>query len=178
MSTAYYLLPGARLPKDVAPAVIPRIDRSLLDPILEGLGTPVCQRLAEGLTLPFARCTHHLWFWGVVPRGKTTPAHAAYVWLEDHGPTLATEIWSVTPCVEENGVYRSLGSDPLTAEEIDRCSEPLRKTLAKFGFVLQQWDTLWYATRMKDWEAVLRPWECQDGMGLDEGAIAGDRDMA
>ena len=62
MSTAYYLLPGARLPKDVAPAVIPRIDRSLLDPILEGLGTPVCQRLAEGLTLPFARCTHHLWF--------------------------------------------------------------------------------------------------------------------
>ena len=102
MSTAYYLLPGARLPKDVAPAVIPRIDRSLLDPILEGLGTPVCQRLAEGLTLPFARCTHHLWFWGVVPRGKTTPAHAAYVWLEDHGPTLATEIWSVTPCVEEN----------------------------------------------------------------------------
>ena len=178
MSTAYYLLPGARLPKDVAPAVIPRIDRSLLDPILEGLGTPVCQRLAEGLTLPFARCTHHLWFWGVVPRGKTTPAHAAYVWLEDHGPTLATEIWSVTPCVEENGVYRSLGSDPLTAEEIDRCSEPLRKTLAKFGFALQQWDTLWYATRMKDWEAVLRPWECQDGMGLDEGAIAGDRDMA
>ena len=163
MSTAYYLLPGARLPKDVAPAVIPRIDRSLLDPILEGLGTPVCQRLAEGLTLPFARCTHHLWFWGVVPRGKTTPAHAAYVWLEDHGPTLATEIWSVTPCVEENGVYRSLGSDPLTAEEIDRCSEPLRKTLAKFGFVLQQWDTLWYATRMKDWEAVLRPWRDRGG---------------
>ena len=70
MSTAYYLLPGARLPKDVAPAVIPRIDRSLLDPILEGLGTPVCQRLAEGLTLPFARCTHHLWFWGVVRVGK------------------------------------------------------------------------------------------------------------
>ncbi|MCI5850021.1 MAG: hypothetical protein MR009_00470 [Sutterellaceae bacterium] len=178
MSTAYYLLPGARLPEAVAREVIGGTGRDALERIASGLENVSVEQLASGITAPFALCPHHLWFWDIVPRGKTTPAHAAYSWLEDNGPTLGTEIWEVTPCRVSGGKFLGLGEDPLTNSEVDACSPFLRKALARNGFVLQQWDNRWYATRMKDWPVVARPWECEEGRGLDEEALAGDRATA
>ncbi len=179
MPTAYFLIPGLRLPKDAASEILQKADPDALQTLASGFGPPSVQPLVSELTRPFALCSHHLWFWGVIPRGKTTPAHAAYEWLEDFGPTLSTEIWSITLCAEKNGVLMSLDDDPLTSEEIDAVSVPLRKALAPFGFVLQIWDTQLYATRMKDWDSVMRPWSCQAGRSAEEAdAIAGNRETA
>lgn len=178
MPTVYFLIPGARLPREAAERVLAGPARAKLEALLEGCGPARIERLAAGILSPFSRCAHHLWFWSVVTRGRTTPAHAGYVWIEDHGPALATEVWDVTPCALENGRTLSLASDPLSAEEIDRCSPALRKVLEKHGFVLQQWDRIWYATRTKDWDAVVRPWECQADFRLDDAAAEGNREAA
>ena len=178
MPTVYFLIPGARIPAEPLKELLdPALSRQL-ESAFKGLGPARVERLASGLLAPFARCSHHLWFWSVVTRARTTPAHAGYVWLEDHGPELSTEIWDVTPCRLSSGRILPLADDPLSAEEIDRCSPALRAVLARHGFVLQQWDRLWYATRPKDWDVVVRPWQCQAGLALDASAAEGARDEA
>lgn len=178
MPTVYFLIPGARIPEEALKSVLDKPLAAKLETAFAGLGEARIEQLSGGILSPFSRCAHHLWFWSVVTRAKTTPAHAGYVWLEDHGPALATEVWDVTPCRLEAGRTVSLADDPLSAEEIDRCSPAIRAALEKEGFVLQQWDELWYASRTKDWDAVVRPWECQAGFAFDETAAEGDREKA
>ena len=177
MPTAYFLVPGLMLPAGAPPEAVSGETASALSSLCEGLGPASVQRLAAGILSPFALCTHHLWFWSVVTRARTTPAHAGYVWIEDHGPELATEVWDVTACRLEDG--RTLPIEPaLSQEEIDSVSPALRRALSRQGFVLQQWDRTWYATRTKDWDVVARPWQCQAAMAVDEDSVMGNRPAA
>lgn len=179
MSNAYFLIPGGLLPPKAASEALDAEARQSLEELLGDCRASAPQQLAQGLLLPFARCTHHLWFWAAVTRARTTPAHAGYEWLAENGPALAGEVWSVTPCRLRDGRTAGLGGSPLTPQEVEQCSPALRAVLEKSGFVLQLWDAEWYATRKQDWEVVARPWRCQEGFAADdEEALAGDRGAA
>ena len=95
MTTAFYLIPGARLPQGCAREVL----ASLTDADhtrLTALGTrrepPGIQRLSEPL---HEYSPHRAWLWKVLTHRTGAPVIAPYAWMSEHGPRLDQEFWSI-----------------------------------------------------------------------------------
>ena len=95
MTTAFYLLPGARLPQGCAREVLASLtdaDRTRLTALGTGREPPGIQRLSEPL---HEYSPHRAWLWKVLTHRTGAPVIAPYAWMAEHGPRLDQEFWSI-----------------------------------------------------------------------------------
>ena len=95
MTTAFYLLPGARLPEGCAREVLASLqdaDRTGLAALGTGREPPGIQRLSEPL---HEYSPHRAWLWKVLTKRKGAPVLSPYAWMAEGGPRLDQEFWSI-----------------------------------------------------------------------------------
>lgn len=156
MTQTFLLIPGARLPADVADDVTSRLtetERAALQLFGEGAGRAVEQTLDTG---GYRRAPHLVWLWRVITRRQTAPHEAPWRWLALGGREQAPEFWSVSPLTFRDG--RVAAETPVLSDRefmaLTCAVEPL---FMKAGFRLQIWDNNWFATRREDWALTAAP---------------------
>ena len=95
MTTAFYLLPGARLPRGAAAEVLERLApdvRAALERLGTGREPPGLQRLSEPL---HEYSPHRAWLWKVLTHRQGAPVLAPYAWLAEGAPRLDQAFWAL-----------------------------------------------------------------------------------
>ncbi|EJX04607.1 hypothetical protein EVA_07284, partial [gut metagenome] len=103
MTQALLLIPGGRLPADVASDVLARCtpeEKQALNVIAAGAGQAVEQVLD---TAVYRRAPHLIWLWRVITRRPAPPQEAPWRWLALGGREQATQFWSIDPLTIEEG---------------------------------------------------------------------------
>lgn len=162
MNSAYFLIPGLRLPADVLKSGSIEADFSLLAQLTEGAEEIVSQQLVRDPVLDGA--AHIVWLWQVIGKKTTMPETAAFEWEADGGPAMGAQTWRLHSVHEELCGGKTILRSPkeeLNAEERDLLHDEVLACVREFGFQLQQWADRWYLTRNKDWALVVRPWCAQ-----------------
>ena len=174
MSKAFILIPGARLPAEVAPAVLEALtdaEKAALLTLQRGEVNLVTQRFDEG---PYRRAPHRLWLWKVLTRESTYPREAPWYWLSLGARELSPELWSLTPLSLDASTGKVTGAVTLTNEQFFAACMALQKTLSAHKFQLQMWDTLWFVTRKDNWPVVTAPLATLVGQTLSPELMVGD----
>lgn len=172
MSKAFILIPGLRLAKDQANALLetlrPEEDEALrrIAPNVKALHAQVFDRG------PYWRAQHRLWLWKVLTRDEGYPREAPWLWSALGARELAPELWALSPlCLSPDGDVTEVTLD---ASHVFSLSQVLREPLKKAGFQLQLWDNHWFVTRKTPWSVVSTPVSALRGRPFDHRAVLGD----
>lgn len=164
MTTAFYLLPGARLPRTAAARLLETLSSSeacALAAIGRGAGDTREQRLAGPA---FARMPHFSWIWRVLGRSAEAPSPAPYDWLDAGGPPLDAQIWTLEPyALDERGRIKSASPAASTAERIAQLAS-IEPILQRASCRLQILEDRWFVSRRENWAAEAAPLEAAVGL--------------
>ena len=132
MNSAYFLIPGLRLPKEVLKEPSLGADFSSLLQLGEGAEEVIEQELVHETVLDGA--AHIAWLWQVIAKRGGMPETAAFEWEADGGPAMGAETWRLhtvhDAIINDQTILRS-PKEELSAEERDELrAEIIRKTLA------------------------------------------------
>ena len=179
MNSAYFLIPGLRLPKEVLKEPSLGADFSSLLQLGEGAEEVIEQELVHETVLDGA--AHIAWLWQVIAKRGGMPETAAFEWEADGGPAMGAETWRLHTVHDEtiNGqtILRS-PKEELSAEERDELHDEVLACVRQFGFQLQQWADRWYLTRNRDWNLVVRPWCAQKYRPFSTDSLSGADEQA
>ena len=179
MNSAYFLIPGLRLPKEVLKEPSLGADFSSLLQLGEGAEEVIEQELVHETVLDGA--AHIAWLWQVIAKRGGMPETAAFEWEADGGPAMGAETWRLHTVHDEtiNGqtILRS-PKEELSAEERDVLHDEVLACVRQFGFQLQQWADRWYLTRNQDWNLVVRPWCAQKYRPFSTDSLSGADEQA
>ena len=160
MNSAYFLIPGLRLPQEVLKEPSLGADFSSLLQLGEGAEEVIEQELVRETVLDGA--AHIAWLWQVIAKRGGMPETAAFEWEADGGPAMGAETWRLHTVHEE-----------LSAEERDVLHDEVLACVRQFCFQLQQWADRWYLTRNQDWNLVVRPWCAQKYRPFSTDSLSG-----
>ncbi len=173
MTQAFILIPGGRLPADVASDVLNRCsleEKHALTTIGAGAGQAVEQTLD---TAVYRRAPHLVWLWRVITRRPAPPQEAPWRWLALGGREQATQFWSVDPITLVDGRISKVTPE-LSFDEFMKLTIAVEPLFMKAGFRMQMWDNIWFGTRKEDWQVVTAPRMAMTGLTIDELPITGD----
>ena len=173
MNSAYFLIPGLRLPSELLSNGCD-IDFSSLLHLAEGAEDVIAQELVHDPVLDGA--AHLVWLWQVIGKRSGMPETAAFEWEADGGPAMGAQTWRLHSVHEEIRDSKQILRKPkedLTAQERDELHDEMLACVREFGFQLQQWADRWYLTRNKDWELFVRPWCAQQYRPFTDDSLDG-----
>lgn len=174
MNSAYFLIPGLRLPKEVLKEPSLGADFSSLLQLGEGAEEVIEQELVHEAVLDGA--AHIAWLWQVIAKRGGMPETAAFEWEADGGPAMGAETWRLhtvhDAIINGQTILRS-PKEELSAEERDMLHDEVLACVRQFGFQLQQWADRWYLTRNQDWNLVVRPWCAQKYRPFSTDSLSG-----
>ena len=179
MNSAYFLIPGLRLPKEVLKEPSLGADFSSLLQLGEGAEEVIEQELVHEPVLEGA--AHIAWLWQVIAKRGGMPETAAFEWEADGGPAMGAETWRLhtvhDAIINGQTILRS-PKEELSAEERDELHDEVLACVRQFGFQLQQWADRWYLTRNQDWNLVVRPWCAQKYRPFSTDSLSGADEQA
>lgn len=179
MNSAYFLIPGLRLPKEVLKEPSLGADFSSLLQLGEGAEEVIEQELVHEAVLDGA--AHIAWLWQVIAKRGGMPETAAFEWEADGGPAMGAETWRLhtvhDAIINGQTILRS-PKEELSAEERDELHDEVLACVRQFGFQLQQWADRWYLTRNQDWNLVVRPWCAQKYRPFSTDSLSGADEQA
>ena len=174
MNSAYFLIPGLRLPQEVLKEPSLGADFSSLLQLGEGAEEVIEQELVRETVLDGA--AHIAWLWQVIAKRSGMPETAAFEWEADGGPAMGAETWRLhtvhDAIINGQTILRS-PKEELSAEERDELHDEVLACVRQFGFQLQQWADRWYLTRNQDWNLVVRPWCAQKYRPFSTDSLSG-----
>lgn len=174
MNSAYFLIPGLRLPQEVLKEPSLGADFSSLLQLGEGAEEVIEQELVHETVLDGA--AHIAWLWQVIAKRSGMPETAAFEWEADGGPAMGAETWRLhtvhDAIINGQTILRS-PKEELSAEERDELHDEVLACVRQFGFQLQQWADRWYLTRNQDWNLVVRPWCAQKYRPFSTDSLSG-----
>lgn len=174
MNSAYFLIPGLRLPQEVLKEPSLGADFSSLLQLGEGAEEVIEQELVHEAVLDGA--AHVAWLWQVIAKRGGMPETAAFEWEADGGPAMGAETWRLhtvhDAIINGQTILRS-PKEELSAEERDELHDEVLACVRQFGFQLQQWADRWYLTRNQNWNLVVRPWCAQKYRPFSTDSLSG-----
>ena len=173
MTQAFILIPGGRLPADIASDILAQCtteEKRALSEIATGAGQAVEQTLD---TAVYRRAPHLVWLWRVITRRPAPPQEAPWRWLALGGREQATEFWSIDPLSFEQGHIADT-TPTLTFDEFMKITISVEPLLMKAGFRLQMWDNVWFGTRKTDWQVTAAPRMALTGLAPEALPIIGE----
>ncbi len=174
MNSAYFLVPGLRLPPEVLSSESFSADFAALSDLAEGAEDIIEQTLVQDPVLDGA--AHLVWLWQVIAKSRGMPETAAFEWEADGGPAMGAQTWRLHSVHETRLGHVNILRSPkeeLTAAERDTLHDEVLACVREFGFQLQQWADRWYLTRNKDWQVLVRPWCAQEFQPFAEASLQG-----
>lgn len=162
MSTAFYLIPGAMLPREVASdvlAALPADVRDALTALGVGREAPGLQRLSEPL---HEYSPHRAWLWKVLTHRTGAPVSAPYAWIAEGGPKLDQEFWALSPwSTDETGHLQRFTFDEALIPQLACALDPV---IFRLGMRLMISGTNLFATRRESLDLTARPFRDLVGM--------------
>lgn len=134
MTTAYFLIPGARLPAAAASDILPALtheERALLARLGDGRTAPAVQRLT-GST--YRHAPHWSWCWRVIGSRGGNPVEAPARWRASGSPTVDGELRELLVLERTD---RGFACTKLEDSECFRVLGPVGDLLGRFGLRLQ-----------------------------------------
>lgn len=174
MSKAFILIPGARLPSDIAEKVIGTLTAEQKTALLTIQGDNpqlVTQRFVEG---PYRRAPHRLWLWKVLTREGTYPREAPWHWLSLGARELPSELWCLSALKLDVSTQTIKSEVLLSDETYFAASMALQKVLRDSKFQLQMWDGRWFVTRKDNYPIVSAPLESILGQKFSSDWVVGE----
>lgn len=168
MTTAFYLLPGARLPQGCAREVLASLtdaDRTRLTALGTGREPPGIQRLSEPL---HEYSPHRAWLWKVLTHRTGAPVIAPYAWMAEHGPRLDQEFWSIDFWTKDPS--GRLARFEFADDALPRAACAADPVLAESGMRLMISGKSFYAATREGLDYSARPFE--DLCGMEAAHIA------
>ncbi len=176
MSSAYFLIPGARLAAPLAREFLGSATRDELDALaLIGAKSenPVMQAIAPH---PFERAPHYMWLWRVLARKPRLPASAPALWVQSGGPGQDVQIWTLSALAfnAEGTVSDEVEIDDerMFFEITMALARELDRNRAE-GLRLQTSGRTWFVTRRADWDATAAPARALVGERPDAAHVCG-----
>ncbi|MDO5530527.1 hypothetical protein [Sutterella sp.] len=162
MTTAYTLIPGARLPARAAPDVLACLSpavRERLGALGLGCEAPGLQRLSAPL---HEYSPHRAWLWKVLTGRSGAPVIAPYAWIAAGGPRLDQCFWSLDPWrVDDEG---RLARITVPDEKLPAFASAMDAGLHAHGLRLMISGDRFFATRREAFDLEARPFEDLVGM--------------
>ena len=181
MSSAYFLIPGARLAAPLARELLETATREERDALLT-IGAksenPVMQAIAPR---PFERAPHYAWLWRVLARKPRLPASAPALWVQSGGPSQDVQFWTLSALgLDAEGAVSGeveIDDERMFFEITMALARELDRNRAE-GLRLQTSGHTWFVTRRVDWDAAAAPARALVGVRPDSAQLCGPDALA
>ncbi len=173
MFSAFFLIPGARLPEPLAEAFFRAAapeELSALVSFSKGMSAPVEERLAPA---PFERSPHLVWLWKVITRRSSLPETAPWAWRCCGGPRQNVQMWSLSPLALTGSGVVAQSSLRLDDRDFFDLTAALSRAAVALDARIQVSENQWFLTRKKDWDAVCAPAASLVGEALGKAPVCG-----